>query len=160
MMKMVMIKNVWREDLRKANPDLLFGKPSPMLFGKPSTPLKDFRLQGRIQSEFHTGWPVWAPKKMSPPQKKVKLLHWSVYFEKLRLPLQQQMLKGDFWLLTLLSSKLRNASAPNSLDKLMQLILMEHYIYDLDSCEITDLGKFVKKPHCVVLSWCNWTIHI
>ena len=29
------------------------------------------------------------------------------------------------------------------------------YIYDLDRDEINDLDKFLKKPHSVVLSWCN-----
>ena len=32
--------------------------------------------------------------------------------------------------------------------------------YDLDRGEITDLEKFLKKPHSMVLSWCNLTIHI
>ena len=42
------------------------------------------------------------------------------------------MWKEDFQFLTLLSTKLQNNLAPNSLDKLMQLISMESYIYDLD----------------------------
>ena len=42
-----------------------------------------------------------------------------------------------FSVLTLLSTKLRNTLAPNSLDKLMQLISMEPHIYDLDRKEIT-----------------------
>ena len=62
------------------------------------------------------------------------------------------MWKDDFQFLTLLSTKLRNTLAPNSLDKLMQLISMEPHIYDLDRGEITDLDKFLKKPHSVVLS--------
>ena len=32
---------------------------------------------------------------------------------------------------------------------------MESHIYDLDRDEITDLDKFLKKLHSVVLSWCN-----
>ena len=47
-------------------------------------------------------------------------------------PLQQQMWKDDFQFLTLLSTKLRNTLAPNSLDKLIQLISMEPHVYDLD----------------------------
>ena len=35
---------------------------------------------------------------------------------------------------------------PNSLEKLMQQILMESHLYDLDRDEITDLNKFLKKP--------------
>ena len=31
--------------------------------------------QGRIQSEFDTGWPVWVPKKMSPENKKLNCSH-------------------------------------------------------------------------------------
>ena len=27
------------------------------------------QTQGRIQNKFHTSWPVWAPKKMSPKNK-------------------------------------------------------------------------------------------
>ena len=42
------------------------------------------------------------------------------------------MWKEDFQFLTLLSTKLQNNLVPNSLDKLMQLISMEPYIYDLD----------------------------
>ena len=60
--------------------------------------------------------------------------------------------ESNFQFLTLLSTKLRNTLAPNSLDKLMQLISMEPHIYDLDRGEITDLDKFLKKPHSVVLS--------
>ena len=62
------------------------------------------------------------------------------------------MWKDDFQFLTLLSTKLRNTLAQNSLDKLMQLTSMEPDIYDLDRGEITDLHKFLKKPHSVVLS--------
>ena len=62
------------------------------------------------------------------------------------------MWKYDFQFLTLLSTKLQNTLVPNSLDKLMQLISMEPHIYDLDRGEITDLDKFLKKPHSVVLS--------
>ena len=70
------------------------------------------------------------------------------------------MWKDNFQFLTLLSTKLRNTLTQNSLDKLMQLILMEPHIYNLDRDEITDLDKFLKKPHSVALSWCNLTIHI
>ena len=62
------------------------------------------------------------------------------------------MWKDDFQFLTLLSTKLRNTLAPNSLDKLMQLISMEPHIYDLDRGKITDLGKFLKKPYSVVIN--------
>ena len=41
-----------------------------------------------------------------------------------------------FSVLTFVSTKLRNTLAPNPLDKLMQLISLEHYIYDLDRDEI------------------------
>ena len=58
----------------------------------------------------------------------------------------------DFEFLTLLLTKLQNTLAPNSLNKLMQLNLMELHIYDLDSGEITDLDKFLKKSHSIVLS--------
>ena len=57
-----------------------------------------------------------------------------------------------FSVLTLLSTKLRNTLASNSLDKLMQLISMEPHRYDLDSEEITNWDKFLKKLHIVVLS--------
>ena len=57
-----------------------------------------------------------------------------------------------FSVLTFLSAKLRNTLEPNSLGKLMQLISMEPHIYDLDRVEITELDKFLKKPHSVVLS--------
>ena len=70
------------------------------------------------------------------------------------------MWKDDFQFLTLLLIKLRNALVPNSLDKLMQLISMEPHIYDLDRGEITDLDKFLKKPHSVILSRCKLTNHI
>ena len=62
------------------------------------------------------------------------------------------MWKDNFQFLTLLSTKLQNTLAPNSLEKLMQLISMEAHIYNLDRGEITDLDKFLKKPHSVVLS--------
>ena len=52
-----------------------------------------------------------------------------------------------FSVLTFLSVKLQNTLEPNSLDKLMQLISMEPYIYDLDRDKITDLDRFLKKPH-------------
>ena len=57
--------------------------------------------------------------------------------------------------LTLLSTKLQNTLVPNSLDRLMQLISMECHVYDSAMGEITDLKKFMKKPHTIVL-----TIHI
>ena len=57
-----------------------------------------------------------------------------------------------FSVLTFLSAKLQNTLEPNSLGKLMQLISMEPHIYDLDRVEITELDKFLKKPHSVVLS--------
>ena len=56
-----------------------------------------------------------------------------------------------FSLLTFFWTKLRNALVPNSLDKLMQLISMEPHIYDLDRSEKTDLEKFMKKQHSVIL---------
>ena len=62
------------------------------------------------------------------------------------------MWKDDFQFLTLLSTKLRNTLAPNSLDKLMQLTSMKPHIHDLDRGKITDLDKFLKKPYSVVLS--------
>ena len=34
------------------------------------------------------------------------------------------------------------------------------HLYDLDRDRITDLDKFLKKLHSIVLSWCNLTIHI
>ena len=57
-----------------------------------------------------------------------------------------------FSVLTFLSAKLQNTLEPNSLDRLMQLISMEPHIYDLDRDEITDLEKFLKKPHSIILS--------
>ena len=42
------------------------------------------------------------------------------------------MWKNDFQFLTLLSTKLQNTLAPNSLDKLMQLVSMETHMYHLD----------------------------
>ena len=53
-------------------------------------------------------------------------------------------MEGWFSVLTFLSTELWNTLAPNSLDKLMQLISMEPHIYDLDRDEITDLDKFLK----------------
>ena len=61
------------------------------------------------------------------------------------------MWKDDFQFLTLLSTKLRNTLAPNSLDKLMQLVSIKPHIYDLDKGKITDLDKFQKKPYSLVL---------
>ena len=57
-----------------------------------------------------------------------------------------------FSVFTLLLTKLRNTLVSNSLDKIMQLISMKPHIYDLDRGEITDLHRFLKKPHCVELS--------
>ena len=62
------------------------------------------------------------------------------------------MWKDDFQFLTLLSTKQQNTLVPNPLGKLMQLISMKPHIYDLDSGERTDLEKFLKKSHSVVLS--------
>ena len=45
---------------------------------------------------------------------------------------QRQMQKDNFQFLTLLSTKLLNNLASNSLEKLMYLISMEPRIYDLD----------------------------
>lgn len=47
-----------------------------------------------------------------------------------------------FSFLTLLLNKLRNAVAPNSSDKRMQLILFEPHIDNLGWGEITDLTNF------------------
>ena len=60
-----------------------------------------------------------------------------------------------FSVLIRLQTKLRIASAPNSLDKLMQLISVEPHTDDLDSDEITNLHKFPKKPLGKVISWSN-----
>ena len=62
------------------------------------------------------------------------------------------MWKDDIQFSTLLSTKQQNTLAKNSLDKLMQLTSMEPYIYDLDRGEITNLHKFLKKRHSIVLS--------
>ena len=50
-------------------------------------------------------------------------------------------------------TKLWNTLAPNSLDKLMQLISMVLHIDDLDRDKINDFKKFLKKLHSLVLSW-------
>ena len=65
--------------------------------------------------------------------------------------LQQKMWKVDFQFLTLLSTKLQNTLAQNSSDKLMQLISVEPHIFDLCKDEITDLHKFLRKLHSVVV---------
>ena len=63
-----------------------------------------------------------------------------------------------FSVLTFLLTKLQNTLSPNSLDKPKQLISMEPhiyiyiYIYNLNSDEITDLHKFLKKSYIVVIS--------
>ena len=62
------------------------------------------------------------------------------------------MWKVDFQFLTFISTKLRNTLAPNSLDKLMKLILMEPHISNLYKGKINDLVKFLEKPHSVLLS--------
>ena len=62
------------------------------------------------------------------------------------------MWKDDFKFLTLLLTKLQNTLVPNSLDKLIQLTSMEPHIYDLDRGKITDLDKFLKKQHSIVLN--------
>ena len=49
-------------------------------------------------------------------------------------------------------TKLRNTLVTNSLDKLMQLISVEPHVYDLGRIEKTDLDKFLKKQHNVILS--------
>ena len=54
------------------------------------------------------------------------------------------MWKDDFQFLTLLSTKLQNTLAPNSLDKLNG-INFNGTSSDLDRGEITDLDKFLKK---------------
>ena len=53
--------------------------------------------------------------------------------------------ENNFQFIILLSTKLWYTLAPNSLDKLMQLISMEPLIYDLARSKITDLDKFLKK---------------
>ena len=58
----------------------------------------------------------------------------------------------QFSVLTLLLTKLQKTLAPNSLDKLMLQILIESHLYDLDRGKITDVDKFLKKPHNVILS--------
>ena len=63
--------------------------------------------------------------------------------------------ENNFQFIILLSTKLWYTLAPNSLDKLMQLISMEPLIYDLARSKITDLDKFLKKTRSVVPSWCN-----
>ena len=80
--------------------------------------------------------------------------------KEVKLPPQQQKWKDDFQFLTFPSTKLQNTLAQNSLDKLMQLTSMEPDTYDLDRVEITDLHKFLKKTHSLVLRWCNLTINI
>ena len=60
--------------------------------------------------------------------------------------------ESRFSVLTFFSVKLQNILKQNSLDKLMQLISMETHTYDLDKDEITDLDKFLKKSHSIVLS--------
>ena len=58
----------------------------------------------------------------------------------------------QFSVLTLLLTKLQKTLAPNSLDKLMLQILIESHLYDLDRSKITDVDKFLKKLHNVILS--------
>ena len=98
---------------------------------------------------------------MSPKTKKwIVDISLFILKEDVKLPLQQQKWGDDFQFLIPLLTKLWNTLMQNSLDELMQLTLMEPYIYDLDRCEITGLHKFLKKAHSVVLSWCNLNIHI
>ena len=61
------------------------------------------------------------------------------------------MWKDNFQFLTLLLTKPRNTFVPKSLDRLMQLISMAPYIYDLDRGEITNSDNFLKKAHSIVL---------
>ena len=68
--------------------------------------------------------------------------------------------ENNFQFIILLSTKLWYTLAPNSLDKLMQLISMEPLIYDLARSKITDLDKFLKKTRSLVPSWCNLTTRI
>ena len=60
---------------------------------------------------------------------------------------------------TLLSTKLQNTLLPNSLGNL-NAINFNGTSYDLDRSAITDLDKFLKKQHKVVLCECNLTIHV
>ena len=54
------------------------------------------------------------------------------------------------WTIKYFGAKLKQANAIN----------INRTSYDLDRGEITDLDKFLKKPHSIVLSWCNLIIHI
>ena len=51
----------------------------------------------------------------------------------------------EFSAFTHLLTKLQNALAPKSLDKLMQLVSLESHIDGLDCGKITDVDKFLKK---------------
>ena len=100
-------------------------------------------------------------QKNVPKKQKDKLLTLTCLFIKRKFkethkdfsiiyPYNNKYGKTIFSFLTLLSTKQRNTFAPNSHDKLIQLNSMEPHMYD--SGEITDLDKFLKKPHSVVLS--------
>ena len=98
-------------------------------------------------------------QKNVPKKQKVKLLGLTCLFVKRKFDEARRTtanVERWFSILTFLLTKLQNTLTPNSLDKLMQQISMEPHIYDLDRDEITDLDKFLKKPHSVVLSWCNF----
>ena len=59
----------------------------------------------------------------------------------------------QFSILTLFFlGKLKNTLPPNSLGKLMQLISMEPHMYDLHRSKKTDLDKFLKKQHSIIVS--------
>ena len=91
-------------------------------------------IQGCIQSEFHTCWLVWVPKKMSPKTKIKQFL-------------------------TLLLHKLQNKVLWCQTVKQTDTVSFIRTLYDLNRSRITDLHKFLKK-HSVGLSWCNLTICI
>ena len=64
---------------------------------------------------------VWARQKKCPQKTKNKIVDISLFIssKKVKLPLQQQKWKDEFQFLTLLSTKLQNDLAQNSLGKLM-----------------------------------------
>ena len=100
------------------------------------------------RANFIPGDRYERPKNI-PKKQPVKLLTLTCLLLKRKL---NYPWKDNFHFLTLISTKLRNTLAQNSLDKLMQLTSMEPHTYDLDRGEVTDLHKFLKKPHRVVLS--------
>ena len=99
-------------------------------------------------------------QKNNPKKQNVKLLGLTCMFVKRKFDETHKdfsinysyNVEKRFTVLTFFSTKLRNTLVPNSLDKLMQLVSLEHHIYDLDRDKITDLDKFLKKPHSIVLS--------